>query len=81
VLGVWYRGIPVLEAYKPGYQNNDAIVFLVGVEAGRFKFGYSYDVTISLLAGYTDGANELSVSYQFCDPKRTKKSAIPCPKF
>lgn len=79
VVGVWYRGIPIFKAYKPGYQNNDAIAFLAGVTIDRLKFGYSYDITISRLAGYTGGSHELSISYQFCNWVR--KSAIPCPKF
>ncbi|MBI2269209.1 MAG: type IX secretion system membrane protein PorP/SprF [Bacteroidetes bacterium] len=81
VFGVWYRGIPLLKAYKRGYPNNDAIAFLVGTTIDRFKFGYSYDVTISWLAGYTAGAHEISLSYQFCPSKKFRKSAIPCPKF
>lgn len=79
VFGVWYRGIPLFKAYKRGYQNNDALAFLVGCTVDRFKFGYSYDITISRLAGNTGGSHELSMTYQFC--KRTMKSAIPCPKF
>ncbi|MBI4947027.1 MAG: type IX secretion system membrane protein PorP/SprF [Bacteroidetes bacterium] len=83
VAGVWYRGIPILKAYKTGYPNNDAFAFLLGMTIDRFKFGYSYDLTISGLAGYTAGAHELSICYQFCDPNATRKrkSAIPCPKF
>jgi type IX secretion system PorP/SprF family membrane protein len=82
VVGIWYRGIPVLKAYKPGYPNDDALAFLVGMTVDRFKFGYSYDVTISWLAGSTGNAHELSICYQFCDPTAKKRrSAIPCPKF
>src|ERR1035437_855803 len=82
VAGIWYRGIPILKAYQPGYPNNDALAFLLGMTIDRFKFGYSYDLTISGLAGYTGGAHELSICYQFCDPNAKKRrSAIPCPKF
>ena len=79
VLGAWYRGIPIFKAYKPGYQNNDALAFLAGLTIDRFKFGYSYDITISRLAGSTAGSHEISLAYKFC--KWTRKSAIPCPKF
>jgi type IX secretion system PorP/SprF family membrane protein len=79
VVGMWYRGIPLFKAYKPGYQNNDALALLAGVTVQRFKFGYSYDITISRLADSTGGSHEISLTYQFC--KRTMKSAIPCPKF
>lgn len=79
VLGAWYRGIPIFKAYKKGYQNNDALALLMGLTIQRFKFGYSHDITISRLAGSTAGAHEISLAYQFC--KRSRKSAIPCPKF
>lgn len=82
VIGAWYRGIPLFKAYKPGYPNNDALALIAGFIVDRFKFGYSYDITISWLVKNTAGAHEISLSYQFCDPKKKrKKSAIPCPKF
>lgn len=82
-LGLWYRGIPVLKAYKPGYSNNDAIALIIGVSEDRFNFGYSYDITISKLIGLTRGAHELTLSYQFCNPKKKKvnRVLISCPKF
>mgnify|MGYP001600430162 CR=1 FL=1 len=82
VLGIWYRGIPLLKAYQPGYRNDYALSLLAGMTIDRIKLGYSYDITISRLAGFTAGAQEISLSYQFCDPEMKKrKSAIPCPKF
>lgn len=84
-LGIWYRGIPLLKAYKPGYSNNDALVFLIGVMIDRMKFAYSYDCTISWLAGNTGGAHELTFTYQFCNPNKNKnirsRPVVPCPKF
>lgn len=81
-LGVWYRGIPLLKAYKPGYANNDAISFVAGLQTSRFNFGYSYDLTISLLAGFTSGAHELTMSYQFCKQRiKNKRVLVSCPKF
>lgn len=82
-LGLWYRGIPGLKAYKPGYQNNDALSLIVGIQQDRFSFGYSYDYTISKLHRSTNGAHEISLSYQFCQPKKKKNSRvlISCPKF
>lgn len=89
VLGVWYRGIPVLKNYEPQFINHDAIAFIIGIEANDFKFGYSYDVTISKLGTASSGAHEVSVAYQFCDfyqlKKRKKKVRqnfiVPCAKF
>jgi len=83
VIGMWYRGIPF---YKPrsGYRNNDALIFLFGVAVDKFKIGYSYDYTISKLSNANSlGSHEISMSYQFCSPKkkRQKRILISCPKF
>jgi type IX secretion system PorP/SprF family membrane protein len=83
VLGAWYRGIPI---HKPTtyYRSNDALVFLFGVSVDKFNIGYSYDATISKLTNVsTGGSHEISLSYEFCNPKKKKKRAIliSCPKF
>lgn len=82
-LGIWYRGIPGLKAYKPGYSNNDALAFLVGFQQDRLNIGYSYDITISKLTNLTKGAHELTLSYQMCKQKnkKTKRVLVSCPKF
>jgi type IX secretion system PorP/SprF family membrane protein len=81
--GLWYRGIPGFKAYKKGYPNNDALVFLLGLKIDRLSMGYSYDFTISWLRGSTAGAHEFSLSYQFCKLKKRRRKAplIACPKF
>lgn len=83
--GVWYRGIPLLKAYKKGYANNDALAFITGFTVKKLNIGYSYDVTISKLTTRTMGSHEISLSYQFCSPqkKRQKRNttAVYCPKF
>ncbi len=69
VAGLWYR-------------NADAIIALVGIQNSNFKFGYSYDVTISKLSGNTAGSHEVSLQIQFeCKPKRKKYRTISCPSF
>ncbi|MFL5763600.1 MAG: type IX secretion system membrane protein PorP/SprF [Bacteroidia bacterium] len=82
-LGLWYRGIPLLKKYAPGYANNDALAFIIGVRNERFNFGYSYDVTISRLTMISKGAHEITISYQLCKLKKKKKPRmlLPCPKF
>ncbi len=83
-LGLWYRGIPLLKAYKPGYRNDDAVAIIIGVQANRLNIGYSYDLTISKLKGLTSGAQEVTLSYQLCKLKKKSKKyglLIPCPKF
>ncbi len=82
-LGLWYRGIPLFKAYKPGYSNNDAVALIFGIKTDRLNIGYSYDITISKLNSLTQGAHEVTLSYQLCKFKKKKKSrlVIPCPKF
>jgi type IX secretion system PorP/SprF family membrane protein len=45
--GIWFR-----YAEPTG----DALILLVGIQQGNFKFGYSYDVTVSKLANVSGGA-------------------------
>ncbi|PBQ33748.1 hypothetical protein CNR22_18830 [Sphingobacteriaceae bacterium] len=82
-VGLWYRGIPGLKAYKKGYANNDAISLIVGLQTERIKVGYSYDKTISNLSRYSKGAHEVTLSFQLCNPKKrkTKLVLVSCPKF
>ncbi len=69
VAGLWYR-------------NSDAVIALIGVQNKNFKFGYSYDVTVSKLASNTAGSHEISLQIQFeCKPKRKKYRTISCPSF
>ena len=79
-LGLYY----VKGAFVAGlwYRNQDAVIALVGLQSKNFKFGYSYDVTISKLAGNTAGSHEISLQIQFeCKPKRKKYRTISCPSF
>ena len=54
--GTWYRH---------ALSNPDAVIFLVGVHKDFFRIGYSYDVTVSGLAGYTGGSHEVAVTLDF----------------
>ncbi len=84
VMGVWYRGIPLLKGYKPGYDNSDAVILLAGVHFNNFKFAYSYDITISEVWANTGGAHELSVIYEYENPhkkRRKRRVKLACPKF
>ncbi|MES2592743.1 MAG: type IX secretion system membrane protein PorP/SprF [Bacteroidota bacterium] len=82
-LGLWYRGIPILKSYKPGYANNDVIAMIVGIKTDRLNIGYSFDYTISKLNNLSHGAHEITLSYQLCKFRKKKKSrlVVPCPKF
>jgi type IX secretion system PorP/SprF family membrane protein len=67
--GLWYRG-------------NDSFIMLLGVEAGKVRIGYSYDVTISKLTNATAGSHEVSLGYQFtCKKPRTKVRMVSCPSW
>ena len=48
-----------------------------------FKFGYSYDMTVSTLSIKTAGAHEISLQYQFgCGVSSVKKfNTVQCPSF
>ncbi|MBN4049697.1 type IX secretion system membrane protein PorP/SprF [Bacteroidales bacterium AH-315-N07] len=68
--GIWYR-------------NKDAFIALIGIQEGMFKFGYSYDATISKLGNPKDGtqgAHEFSLALQFKCRER-KNKLIACPSF
>lgn len=84
VIGAWYRGIPLA---KPNGQdvNTDALIFLTGLNFGSYKIGYSYDYTISKLSNLnTSGSHEISLAFQLCSSKKTRKKKnilISCPKF
>ncbi len=86
IFGLWYRGIPLIKSYKPGYLNNDAFILLAGFsfEDLGLSFGYSYDITISRLIKNTAGSHEVSLIYEFVTPdykKSKRKFVIPCTKF
>ncbi len=77
-LGLWYRGLPTKN--KSQLSNNDAIIAIFGIHIGRTRIGYSYDLTLSDLAGNTGGAHELSIMYTIPSYHKPKinRSAMPC---
>ncbi|MBN2820359.1 MAG: PorP/SprF family type IX secretion system membrane protein [Bacteroidales bacterium] len=79
VLGIWYRGIPVINDFNV----NDAVVLLVGLKTDNYNIGYSYDFTVSKLIIASGGSHEVSLSYNFGMPAKKKrlKKMVPCPEF
>jgi type IX secretion system PorP/SprF family membrane protein len=79
VLGIWYRGIPIINSNAI----NDAVILLIGYKTRQFNIGYSYDFTTSKLITSSGGAHEISISYTFKQPevKRRTKKMVPCPEF
>jgi type IX secretion system PorP/SprF family membrane protein len=58
--GVWLRQNLTLQ--------NDALIFLVGFISDNWQLTYSFDWTISGLAGLTDGSHEVTLSFLLKDP-------------
>jgi type IX secretion system PorP/SprF family membrane protein len=80
LVGIWYRGIPVLK----GTETKDAITVSGGVLVKDLMFTYSYDLTVSSLITSTGGAHELALVYIFDRPQvrgKRKMGSVPCPKF
>lgn len=77
-IGLLYRGVPILPSN--GLANQDALIMIFGINLGSMRFAYSYDLTTSDLAGYSNGANEFSLIYRFNQVyrKRQNRGAIPC---
>jgi len=67
--GVWYR-------------NKDSFITLLGFQTKHFKFGYSYDVTVSKLTNASGGSHEVSTQFLLPCKKRTRRfRTIDCPSF
>ena len=52
-------------SYRHSGSNPDAVIASTSIQAGPYRIGYSYDVTISSLAVPSGGAHELSLSINF----------------
>ena len=84
VIGLWYRGIPLLKSNGYNYMNHDAIAVLVGYQINNIKIGYSYDLTVSKFSPNSGGAHELTLTMEFAskqNKKRSKRRVMPCAKF
>jgi type IX secretion system PorP/SprF family membrane protein len=85
MFGLWYRGIPI-KKYKEGINNNESLVFYVGIKYQGLAFGYSYDLTISSFKPGSGGSHELSLMYQWEIPYKNYKPKkhprkVSCPSF
>jgi hypothetical protein len=65
------------------FDNIDALILLVGTQIGVWKAGYSYDLTVSSLAGHSGGAHELSITFDFDELPGARKGSsaklLQCP--
>ena len=66
------------DAYWLGasYRLNDAFVILGGAQIGSFKFGYSYDFTLSTIGEYSFGSHEVFLELQI-GKKASENSRVP----
>jgi type IX secretion system PorP/SprF family membrane protein len=77
MIGVWYRNEMRFEA-----NDTDALMFNVGVRGTNrrksfmYQIGYSYDLTLSRLAGSTAGSHEIAVILEITRAGFNSKSRI-----
>lgn len=79
-VGVFYGGL----YYRSAFGNTDAVILMTGLQRGIFKFGYSYDATVSNLKS-TGGTHELALVFNIHDSqkvkaKRSTKRFSDCPE-
>jgi len=65
------------------YRNRDAFILTLGINTGKFKLGYSYDVTVSKLNnGVSGGSHEVSLGINLnCTTRPASFRTISCPSF
>lgn len=74
ISGLWFR-----QTFGE-FDNSDAMIALIGFRKNKFKFGYSYDFTVSDARSAVVGSHEISAGIEWCAKKpSTKYSKIPCP--
>ena len=84
--GLWFRAVQQYQTKTTTATGLESMIFLMGLQQGIFRFGYSYDMTTSALRAAALGSHEISVGIQLepynrgRGPKRNLQ-AIPCPKF
>jgi type IX secretion system PorP/SprF family membrane protein len=81
--GLSYRGLP-LKKTPDNTLSNDAVTALVGLKYLGFRFGYSFDFTLSKLrTGTYKNAHEISIAYQFVSDKCKRRliRRVACPSF
>jgi type IX secretion system PorP/SprF family membrane protein len=76
VTGLWFR-----QTFGE-YGNSDALMALVGFRKDKFKFGYSFDLTVSGARSAAPGSHEISAGIEWCARKPSRKyRKISCPDF
>lgn len=77
IAGFWYR-----HWLESPLENNDALVFLLGLHLNNFRIGYSYDHSLSGFSDITHGVHELSLAFDFfCRLRNIRTEILKCPSF
>ncbi|PWJ42059.1 PorP/SprF family type IX secretion system membrane protein [Sediminitomix flava] len=88
LIGMWYRGVPIIESAEESGINQDAISGMIGFKIKSVNIAYSYDYTISSLTNEGRGSHEISFSFDiprnsdFGNKKKSDKpgvSTLQCP--
>ena len=76
VTGLWFRQT------AGEFTNSDALMVLIGFRKDKFKFGYSYDITVSSAKSAAPGSHEVSASVDWCINSRPRIfKPLRCPDF
>ena len=76
VTGLWFR-----QAFGE-FKTSDALMVLFGFRKDRFKFAYSYDITVSSARSAVPGSHEVSITFEWCVPQsRPGFKPMRCPEF
>jgi type IX secretion system PorP/SprF family membrane protein len=71
--GLWFRQTT---------PNSDALIVLLGFRHNKFKFGYSYDFSVSSIRSAATGSHEISAAIEWCSKKPQRKfKKLNCPDF
>ena len=82
-IGVWYRGIPIIQKAADESIDVDALSFIFGFGDNTWHIGYSYDITLNKLGLMSSGgSHELSLKYMWNIARKTSpKSSPPCVRY
>lgn len=76
VTGLWFR-----QAFGT-FKTSDALMVMFGFRKDKFKFAYSYDITVSSARSAVPGSHEISATVEWClPPSRRGFKPMRCPEF